>query len=62
MDVEFFTNVEEAFIITDDGIEPLKPNTPIIDIIDERIKELYPDVTNRQIVRALGKSEYIPKR
>lgn len=27
-----------------------------------RIKELYPDVTNRQIVRALGKSEYIPKR
>ena len=27
-----------------------------------RIKELYPDVTDRQIVRALGKSEYIPKR
>ena len=27
-----------------------------------RIKELYPNVTDRQIARSLGKSEYIPKR
>ena len=45
MAVEFFTNVDEVFLITESGIEPLKPSTAIVDMMDERIKELYPQAS-----------------
>ena len=40
--MEFFTNVDDVCYSVDNGLETLKEGSAVVDVMDERIRELYP--------------------
>ena len=43
--MEMFTNNDEVWYLTSGGVEPLKEGSPVVDAMDGRIRELYPEAS-----------------